>query len=117
MTGAELERYIREQYGITPEYPFARYPDVAIYRHGGNKKWFAAFMTVSGKKLGLSHDGILPIVNLKVAEEIRDSFLDGKTVFPGYHMNKKHWISVILDGSVSEDTLTFLLGVSYDLTK
>lgn len=117
MTKNELELYIQEQYGILPEYPFVRYPNVAVYRHGSNKKWFAAFMTVEKRKLNLPNEGSVCLVNLKIAEEIRDSFLLQKGIFPAYHMNKRHWISVLLDGSVGNDTLTFLLDISYDLTK
>ena len=117
MTKDEFERYIQNTCGVTAQHPFARYPDVSVFCHDHNKKWFAVTMQVNAKKLSLSKDGIVWIVNLKIADEIRDSFLHQDGIFPAYHMNKKHWVSVLLDGSVDKDTLTFLLDVSYDLTK
>lgn len=117
MTKEEFESYIQTTCGVTAEHPFARYPDVSVFRHAQNKKWFAATMQVNAKKLALARNETVWIVNLKIAEEIRDSFLHQKGIFPAYHMNKKHWVSVLLDGSVDHDTLTFLLDVSYDLTK
>ena len=74
-------------------------------------------MQVNAQKLSLAQEGVVWIANLKTAEEIRDSFLHQTGIFPAYHMNKKHWISVLLDGSINRDTLTFLLDVSYYLTK
>ena len=44
------------------------------------------------------------------------SFLQEKGIFPAYHMSKTCWISVLLDGTVSEETLSFLIDVSYELT-
>ncbi|MBQ4120415.1 MAG: MmcQ/YjbR family DNA-binding protein [Clostridia bacterium] len=117
MTKEELESYIQTSCGVTAEHPFARYPDVSVFRHNSNQKWFAAIMQVNAKKLALAKNETVWIVNLKIAEEIRDSFLHQQGIFPAYHMNKKHWVSVLLDGSVDNDTLTFLLDVSYDLTK
>jgi len=117
MTKEELQGYIQTTCGVTAEHPFAKYPDVSVFRHTQNKKWFAAMMQVNAKKLLPSRNDTVWIVNLKIAEEIRDSFLHQKGIFPAYHMNKKHWVSVLLDGSVDKNTLTFLLDVSYDLTK
>ena len=37
-------------------------------------------------------------------------------VFPAYHMNKQHWISVVLNDSVDDDTVEMLLDMSYKLT-
>ena len=117
MTKDEFESYIQTTCGVTAEHPFTRYPDVSVFRHSRNQKWFAVTMQVNAKKLSLPRNDTVWIANLKIAEEIRDSFLHQKGIFPAYHMNKKHWVSALLDGSVDCETLTFLLDVSYDLTK
>ena len=117
MTKQDFETYIQNAYGYLAEHPFAKSPDVSVYRHRENQKWFAILMQVNAKKLTPPKNGTVWIVNLKIAEEIRDSFLSQNGIFPAYHMNKRHWVSVLLDGSVDHDTLTFLLDVSYDLTK
>lgn len=111
-----LEAIISDTYSVCAEYPFARYPDTAVFRHASNRKWFAAIISVPKAKLGISGKGSLDVVNLKCAQEIIDSMWQETGIFPAYHMNKKHWISVSLDGSVSEETLSFLLGISFELT-
>lgn len=110
----EIFSFIKNYYGIEPDYPFASSPDAAVLRHPSGK-WFGIIMQVSRDKLGLSGDAPIDIINLK-----RDPMLglaDGKCIFPAYHMNKEHWISVLLDGSVPMEELKGLIAMSYDLIK
>ena len=116
MTRNDLEALIYDKYGILPEYPFERYPSVASFRHGDNKKWFALIMTVAKSKLGLSGEEKIGIVNLKCSTEMIDFLWKENGVYPAYHMNKAHWVSVCLDGSATDDTVRWLLEISYKLT-
>jgi len=115
MTRNELEQLISEDYGAPAEYPFERYPDFSVFRHASNRKWFAVLMTIPGQKLGLS-GGDIDVVNLKCAPEIISSFRQEAGIFPAYHMSKRHWISVSLDGTVDRDKVIWLLDLSYELT-
>ena len=63
---AEVFRYAAEQYGIEPEYPWARLPDHAVLRRQDNRKWFALFMPVGRDKLGLTGDGTVDVLNVKM---------------------------------------------------
>ncbi len=117
MTKNALESYIESAFDISPDHPFARYPDISVYRHPGNRKWFAAQMTVPKTTLGINGDGMIDIVNVKCDPEVLRSFRGQPGIYPAYHMNRNHWLTVTLDGRVREDTMAFLLGISYDLTK
>jgi len=117
MTRSELERHIASSYGIAPDYPFGGDPATAVFRHPDNKKWFAVAMHIPQVKLGIEGDGMIDVVNVKCAPEILHSFLGETGIFPAYHMNRNHWLTVALDGCVSDDTAEFLLKISYDLTK
>ena len=57
--------YIKKKYKVSAEYPWKRYPDYAVFRHGDNNKWFALVMEVSGDKLGLDSTDYVPVINLK----------------------------------------------------
>jgi predicted DNA-binding protein (MmcQ/YjbR family) len=72
-------------------------------------------MHVSRRKLGQNSDETVDVVNLKQPTEMLGSFGESDGVFPAYHMNKLHWISVILP-DVQEETLSFLVSVSFDAT-
>ena len=56
------------------------------------------------------------IVNLKCAPEMMGSFMSMGGIYPAYHMNKTHWLSVVLNNVTDDDTLKWLLEISYELT-
>ena len=116
MNRQELEKYILDTYGVGPEYPWIKYPTFAVFRHESNKKWFAVIMTIDKSKLGIKEDGQIDVVNLKCDENILPSMWEQKGIFPAYHMNKEHWLTVALDGTATDDNLKFLLALSYELT-
>jgi len=72
-------------------------------------------MPVAANKFGLDLDGEVEVVNLKCEPFLIDNFLDGKSVFRAYHMNKTHWISVIVDFA-EEEKLKMLVDMSFELT-
>jgi len=115
-TQSKLFAYIKENFGIEPDYPFKE-DDVAIFRHRGNRKWFAAaILRLEKKKLGIAEEGICNVVNLKCHPILSGSYRTIPGIFPAYHMNKEHWITVLLDGSVDADTVWELVNISYNLT-
>ena len=117
MIRTDLEAYIESTSGISPDHPFARYPDISVYRHIGNRKWFAVQMTVPKTTLRIKEDSMIDIVNVKCDPEVLRLFHHQPGIYPAYHMNRNHWLTVTLDGRVGDSTIEFLLGISYDLTK
>lgn len=114
-----LEKRIAEVYQVKPEYPWASSPDFAVFRHGGNQKWFALIMNVTRAQLGLPEKekgGKVDIVNLKCDPVMAGSFRTEPGIYPAYHMNKTHWLSVALDGSAKDEMIQFLLDRSFYLT-
>ena len=106
--------YIKKKYSVSPEYLWKRYPDYAVFRHEDNNKWFALTAGVSGVKLGMAGDAPVDVINLKIDDLFfRDMLIREEGIFPGYHMNKQHWISVLLDGTVSEQQIYDLIDMSY----
>ena len=65
MNKRELAAYIQDYYGIKPDYPWMKHLNHAVFRHPGNRKWFALMMDVPRNKLGLSGSDVLDVVNLK----------------------------------------------------
>ena len=89
--------YVRETYGNEPEYLWQRFPDNAVVRRADNAKWYLAILTVRKEKLGLSGDGSTEVLDVRMKPEDVTRLVDGKRYFPGYHMNKKHWVTLCLD--------------------
>ncbi len=113
----QISDYIGNEYGVSPEYPWEKYSDYAVYRHQDNKKWFALIMNVGRDKLGLSGSEQVSAINLKIDDVIlHDVLVQEDGIMPGYHMSKQHWITVLLDGSVPEGKVKDLVDVSYRAT-
>ena len=117
MNREQLQTYITEIFHARAEHPFAAYPSYAVFRHDGNKKWFAVIMDIPGEKLGLTEVERLDIVNVKCDPIIIASLRGKKGFYPAYHMNKENWISILLNGTVSADEIKPLLELSYQLTR
>lgn len=108
-------RYAAEQFGTVPEYPWARSPESAVLRCE-NGKWYGLVMPVMRDRLGLPEAGVSDVLNVKCDPLMLGSVLMQKGFFPAYHMNKSHWISVLLDGTVPLDRVIAALQMSRALT-
>ena len=117
MTANELITHARERYGAEPEYLWENAPNAFVLRHQNNRKWFAVVMDVRRDRLGLSGEEVVYIMDVKCGPLLSGSYLGKPGVLPAYHMNKTHWLGVLLDGSAAEETVKELLELSYDLTK
>lgn len=108
MTHKELEEYILSFAGAWLDYPFGE--GSAVYKYGdkesGDAKMFA-LIDESSKPLrvSLKCDPLL-------AETLRERY---ETVVPGYHLNKKHWNTVICSGQLDDEQVKDLVRLSYGL--
>ena len=116
MTKQDFLSYCSSTYGTSPDYPFDEDFETAVLRHSDNRKWYALVMRVSRRKFGFDSDEVIDVVNLKLPIEMFGSFGVADGVYPAYHMNKLHWISVLLPDA-PEDVVQFLVNVSFEATK
>ncbi|WP_173307290.1 MmcQ/YjbR family DNA-binding protein [Streptococcus sp. k-628] len=105
---------IQEKYGNQLEYLWEKSPDTAVLRHESNKKWYAVLMKISWDKLEKGREGLVEAVNLK-HDQVAD-LLSKKGIYPAFHMNKRYWISVALDDTLSDEEVLELIEKSWNLT-
>ncbi|TAA67269.1 MmcQ/YjbR family DNA-binding protein [Streptococcus sp. LQJ-218] len=105
---------IQKKYGNQLEYLWEKSPDTAVLRHEGNQKWYAVLMKISWDKLEKDREGLVEAVNLK-HDQVAD-LLVKKGIYPAFHMNKRYWISVALDDSLTDEKVLELFEKSYFLT-
>ena len=115
MTKQQFFSYCLDTYGTAPDYPFEGDFETAVLRHDDNRKWYAIVMKVSRRKFGFGSDEVIDVVNLKLPTEMFGSFGAADGVYPAYHMNKLHWISVLLPDAPI-DLVQFLVNVSFEAT-
>ena len=96
MTKQEYLAHCLDTFGTMPDYPFEEDFETAVLRHADTRKWYAIVMKVSRRKFGMNSDELIDVVNLKLPTEMFGSFSASDGVYPAYHMNKLHWISVLL---------------------
>ena len=113
----EIINYIKNKYGDELEFLWEKSPKNAVIRRKSSNKWYAVILTVSKRKLNLDTDEIIEVINLhNIAEEI-EKLIDNKKYFPAYHMNKKYWCTICLDGTVELKEIYKLIDISYELAE
>lgn len=117
MTRSEFEALVFDCYNVKADYPFEEDFETGVFRHEDNKKWFALAMNIDYRKIKSGRNETVEVVNLKCAPEVIESIADVEPgIYRAYHMNKTHWLTVALPECETE-MLTWLLGISYDLTR
>lgn len=106
--------FLHEHFGTAGDNPWEDDADSTVYRCP-NGKWFALVMRIKFKNLGFTSDEPVWAVNLKA--ESAESVVDGKSIFPAYHMNKKYWITVLLSAVTDFHRLCELTEESFNLVK
>ncbi len=94
-----LTNYISDTYGAVTERPWARYPEYTTFKDPLSGKWFALLMNLERRTLGLNGEGEIHVLNVKADPEFVAFITNSPGYLPAYHMNKQHWITILLDGS------------------
>ncbi len=107
--------YARDKYATEPEFLWQKTPDAFILRNSKNKKWFALIMKVKKSVFIPDAKESVYIINLKCKPITRECLLNENKCFPAYHMNKKLWISIILDDNIDFKILCNIIDESYNI--
>lgn len=112
--------YVKEKYETDPDYLWDSDPGYAVLRHKekkGKRKWYGIIMDVPYRVLHLEKDGYVDILNVKASLDMVEFLKHQDGFLPAYHMNKSHWISIVLDDVVTMEVITKCLDESFDLTE
>ena len=115
---SEIIDYCNDKYGENHVNPFKKHPDILAYVNEKNK-WYALMSNVEYNKLNKTSNIItkVKILNVKYPTDNISDIIDNQNIFPAYHMNKKHWISIVLDKNIKLETIKELIDISYSLVK
>ena len=106
------------KYGGNHVNPFKKHLDILAFVNEKNK-WYALLSDVEYNKLNKNTDITtkVKILNVKYPTDRILEIIDNKNIFPAYHMNKKHWISIVLDKNIKFKAIKELIDISYSLVK
>ena len=113
----EIITYVKNKYEDKLEFLWEKSSKNAVVRRKSSNKWYAVILTVSKRKLNLDSDEIIEVINLHNIPKEIEKLIDNKKYFPAYHMNKKHWCTICLDGTVELKEIYKLIDISYELAK
>lgn len=110
----EITRYIKDKYSIDPEFLWEKYPFFGIFRNKNNNKWFALITNVDKSKID-EGNGEVELLNIKLDSNKIKELLQNKGYYEAYHMNKKSWISIIINNTLKDKEIFELIDESYNI--
>ncbi len=110
----EIIKYINNKYGDSIEYLWEN-SSSGIFRNKKNKKWYAAILDVKENRISGESEEIIYVIDLMYYKDKTQEIIDKKNIYPGYHMNKKSWITIKLDGTINNDFIFKYIDISYNL--
>ena len=113
----EIIKYVKEKYDDDLEFLWEKFADNAIWRNKQNNKWYGLLLKVQKNKLGIESEELIDIIDLRYQKDKNEEIIDNEKIFPGYHMNKKSWITIKLDNSMENNKIFELIDNSYNLVK
>lgn len=109
-----INEFIYKKYSASPDFPFKSSPYHGVYRNKDNK-WFSILIVIPFNKIDKNKFGLIEVINVKINPNDKDNLLKIEGIYEAYHMNKKSWISIILDDTLSDDLISELIDNSYKL--
>ncbi|MBR1945732.1 MAG: MmcQ/YjbR family DNA-binding protein [Alphaproteobacteria bacterium] len=111
-----IAQRIFEIYGDRPEFPWEKYENYGIYKNPDTGKWYAPVMNIDISKLDKKLSGPIEVMNLKIAAEKIPELLKTNDFYPAYHMNKKSWITLVLNDTLTDETVMALIEESHSFS-
>ena len=109
-----VTKYIKDKYNDDPEFLWEKYPGFGIFRNKKNNKWYAALMNIDYSKFS-DRSGEVEIINIKIDKNKLNDLLKIPGIYEAYHMNKKSWITIVLDDTLDDKEVFKLLDESYEI--
>lgn len=109
---------IKERYGDAPVFPFKSYADYGVFKNPTTGKWYGLIMNIDRRKLDASDlDESIDVINVKVDDKRLDELIKTPGIFRAYHMNKKKWVTLVLDESLNDKAILDLIDQSHEYSK
>ena len=107
---------IISKYGDRPAFMWEKFPEYGVFKNSQTGKWYGIIMNLKRSKLGEKSNDLVEIINLKLDENEIQELLKKDGFYKAWHMNKKTWITILLDGTVTDKTILALVDKSYSYT-
>ena len=113
MTLDDVRAYILKQYQAEPVPAFKEDPGISVFARPDNGKWFAATKNIRCSSVDVAGDGRIDILNVRLDPGVVASLRKREGFRPAWHMNRNKWVTVLLDGSVTDDEIRDLVDKAF----
>ena len=110
-----IAQKIFETYGDKPDFPWGE-NDGGVFRNPDSNKWYGLIMNINKSKLDPELSGAVDVMNLKISANKIPELTKQDGIYPAYHMNKKYWISVVLNDTLPDETVMALIEESHSFS-
>lgn len=100
-----IANFIKTKYNDSPVFMWPKFPTYGVFKNKKNDKWYGIVMYIPKTKLGEPSEEKVEVINLKINKDKIPELIKLEGIYPAWHMNKKYWISVILDETLSDDEI------------
>ena len=107
-----ISKMIKDKYNVLPEYLWDTDPGFGVFRNSISNKWFGIIMNISKNKIVGKDNKEIEILNVMLKDKT-EYYLNINGIYKAYHMNKKNWVSIILDDTLLDDEIVNLIDISY----
>lgn len=104
-----ITKLIYDKYKIRPEFLWNNDPS-GVFRNSKTNKWFSIIMKIDRSKI-MDSSGTIEIMNVKLNNL---DYLKINGIYEAYHMNKKYWVSIVLDETLKDEDIMNLIDISYN---
>lgn len=108
---------ITNRYHDKPVFAWDNFPEYGIFKNSNNDKWYGLIMNINQSKLETGCSSEVEIINVKVDPDKVSILLKKKGFYPAYHMNKKNWITIILNDTLSDEEILEYIKESHQYTE
>lgn len=111
-----ITKLIEDFYHDKPCFLWDDLPQSGVFRNPQNNKWYGLIMNINKNKL-TNGSKMVDILNVKLPKDQIVLLLERPNFYPAYHMNKKNWLTIILDDSLSDEEIMTYLKISHQFTE
>lgn len=108
--------FIIKQYNDIPKFAWSKFPGYGIFKNPHNNKWYGLIMNINKNKIDNGNEKV-EILNLKLSENKIKNLLNKKGFYEAYHMNKKNWITILLNDTIKDTEIINYIEESHRFTE
>jgi len=107
---------ILEKYNDAPVFMWEKFPGFGIFKNPNNGKWYGAIMNIDRSKFDRTKSGEIELINIKLDKSKIQELLTKDGFYQAWHMNKKSWITIALDETISDEDIMKYIEESHSFT-